>query len=214
MGYTILESFFVSFLAIIVAQWLWKLLMGPKISIIDRGLSEPHPVNGIQYYKIGVENKGLTAAKSAVVYVRLEVGSEKDFIPKWDSIPEATIAGYTFLFDYFQRIDIPPNGIHKELVPLFIVPTKLLPTKDYEPKKAYIFSNFHHYSATSVKELEIPNGLTKASLSIACENYYCKFSLEISFSNGQISLSKIKSEYVNMWIYRKGVVEQSDKKGL
>jgi len=135
MGYTILESFFVSFLAIIVAQWLWKLLMGPKISIIDRGLSEPHPLNGIQYYKIGVENKGLTAAKSAVVYVRLEVEPEKrpekDFIPKWDSMPEATIAGYTFLFDYFQRIDIPPTGIHKELVPLFIVPRRLFDRSTY-----------------------------------------------------------------------------------
>ena len=211
MVYTIIASFFVSFLAIIIAQWVWKLVMGPIITIKNEGLSEPHTVNGIQYYKIGVGNKGFTAAKSAVVYVRLEVGSEKDFIPKWDSIPEATIAGYTFLFDYFQRIDIPPSGIHKELVPLFIVPTKPLQGKDYEPKKAYIFSNFHHYSTKSVKELEIKPGQTKASLSIACENYYCKFSLEISFSNGQLSLSKIKSEYVNRWIYQKGVVENADK---
>ena len=207
MGFTIIASFFVSFLAIILAQWLWKLIMGPKISIIDKGLSKPHPVNGFQYYKIGVENKGFTAAKSAVVYVRLEAGPEKDFIPKWDSIPEASIAGSAFLFDYFQRIDIPPSGIHQELVPLFIIPTAQSPNKKYDPKKIYVFSTLYHYSNISVKELEIKPGLTKANLNIVCDNYRCRFTFEIRVSNGCLSLNAIKPESVNRWVYRKGDVE-------
>ncbi len=208
MWYTIIASFFVSLFAIIIAQWVWKLFMGPRVVVTVEGLSEAHPVNKIRYFKIGVKNSGYTAAKSVTIYIRPDKTKDKDFIPKWDSIPEATVAGNAFLFDFYQRIDIPPAGMHKELIPIIIIPTQNIQSKNYTPNQAYIFSNFHHYSGKDVDETKISEGESKGSLHISCENYYAKYSMEISYKKKEQDVSvRFKPELISRFIYRAGKIQ-------
>ena len=115
MVYLIIESFLVSLVAIILAQWIWKLLMGPKIELTIEGLLSPHPVNKVRYFKVGLKNIGFTSANSAIVYIRIDSIPGRDFIPKWDAVPEATGNQTAFLFDAFQRIDIAPGEFIKNL---------------------------------------------------------------------------------------------------
>lgn len=203
----ILESFLVSLLAIIIAQWLWKFYMGPKIVLTVDDEFAPHPVTGIKYYKIGVKNIGYTSAKSATVYINIPKVSQRDFIPKWDSTPEAGVAGNQFLFDYYQKVDLPPKGIHKELIPILISPTR--EKKPYTPNHLYIFSNFHHYSLNTADiEIRPSRDKYRGHIYIACENYCSKFKLYILYEEvGKKPIIELKPEYVSRLLFRKGKVE-------
>ena len=208
MVYTILASFFASFLAIILAQWVWKFFIGPKILLTKKGMSDTHPVNKIKYYKIGLKNIGYTAAKSATVYINLEKIPGKDFIPKWDSVPEAPVAGNEFLFDHFQKVDLPPSSIHEELVPILIIPTHQTP--GYVQNHLYIFSNFYHYSGKDKDEIEIKpsNDEYLGYLQIGCENYYASFKLSIFFPKAdEMPSIELKPVYINRWLFRRGEIE-------
>jgi len=208
---TILASLFVSFLAIILGQWAWKFFMGPKILLTKKGLSEAHPVNKVRYYKIGLKNVGYTAAKSATVYVSIKKIPGKDFIPKWDSIPEAPPAGNQFIFDHFQKIDLLPCGMHEELVPILIIPTqrKTVTENDYVQNHLYIYSNFYHNTVKDKSEIEIKPSNDKylGCIQIGCENYYARFELSIFFpkANGDLCID-IKPKYNNRFLFRKGAM--------
>jgi hypothetical protein len=184
--------------------------MGPKIELTIEGLLSPHPVNKVRYFKVGLKNIGFTSANSAIVYIRIDSIPGRDFIPKWDAVPEATGNQTAFLFDAFQRIDIAPGGIHKELVPVFIIPTALLSGKDYVPKNLYIFSTFYHYTSKETSEIQVKPGKHEGEIHIACENYYAKFLFTLDFDIGTQELKvEISSALVNKWIYRKAKVERT-----
>ncbi len=227
---TVVVSFAFSVVAILLAQWIWGYISGPRIVLSVKGLSAPHPVSKLRYYKIGIKNAGATAAEAALVRVRLERDGSMDknieATPKWDSTPEAPIAGFSFLFDAFQRIDIPPAGyMHEELVPIFIIPTikmcyinkgDVKVMRDYEPYKIYLFSNFKHYSLAPVQDLMIEGPGIKGEISVEAKNCYVKYTFEATITRSQnsndpsdinIEFTKLEAKRTKWWLFRGGKVE-------
>lgn len=216
---TIVASFFFSIVAIVIAQLIWGFITGPRIVLSLKGLGEAHPVNKVRYYKIGIRNEGATAAKDALVRIRVfEKGGcngEIEVTPKWDAIPEASISGFSYLYDSMQRITIPPGGMHEELVPIIIVPTEAL--SNYKPHHIYLFSNWRHYSSMPVDDVELVSSNLKGILSLDSENCYVIYDFKAiikSIKRGEdvleytIDFTEIKPNMVKWWMFSKGKVER------
>ena len=141
----IISSFTVALVALIFGQQIWNWIQSPKIFISRKlGPHIPHPINKNVYYKLKVENRGMTAARNAIALFVTDDPRfrEKHYTLKWDSSPEPkmqdTIFRYVehdgivektlfggidktteFLFDAYQKIDLYP-GV-PELIPLVVM---------------------------------------------------------------------------------------------
>jgi len=199
--------FIFSLIAILIGNIIWRLLTGPRliVKIYDTKSVNFHSITKIKYYKIGVSNDGNTAAEECSVYVNIKRKGydDRDYVPKWDAIPEP-------VNNFYQKITISPKRIHEETIPILIMPKFNIQGSNnpgYIAGHLYIFSAYYNHLDLPKDQLEVPQGEYNGYLGIGCKNYYCKFDLTVKF-NGNYPEIELKPQRVNLFLFRKPKVEK------